>query len=42
VERLFVANLDREAAAAAFKERAVGPYRGVLPESAIASMEEQL
>jgi arsenite-transporting ATPase len=42
VERLFVANLDPEAAAAAFKERAVGPYRGVLPESAIASMEEQL
>jgi arsenite/tail-anchored protein-transporting ATPase len=42
VERLFVANLDPEAAAAAFKERAVGPYRGVLPASAIASMEEQL
>ena len=42
VERLFVSNLDPEAAAAAFKERAVGPYRGVLPESAIASMEEQL
>ena len=42
VERLFVSNLDPEAAAAAFKERAVGPYRGVLPASAIASMEEQL
>ena len=42
VERLFVSNLDPEAAAAAFKERAVSPYRGVLPESAIASMEEQL
>lgn len=42
VERLFVANLDPEAAAAAFKERAVGPYRGILPEPAIASMEEQL
>jgi arsenite-transporting ATPase len=42
VERLFVSNLDPEAAAAAFRERAVGPYRGVLPESAIASMEEQL
>ena len=42
VQRLFVANLDPEAAAAAFKERAVGPYRGVLPEAAIASMEEQL
>ncbi len=42
VQRLFVANLDPEAAAAEFKERAVGPYRGVLPEAAIASMEEQL
>ncbi len=42
VARLFVANLDPEAAAAAFKERAVGPYRGVLPDAAIASMEEQL
>ena len=42
VERLFVSNLDPEAAAAAFKERAVGPYRGVLPASAIASIEEQL
>ena len=42
VDGLFVSNLDPEAAAAAFKERAVGPYRGVLPESAIASMEEQL
>jgi arsenite-transporting ATPase len=42
VEGLFVANLDPEAAAAAFKERAVGPYRGILPTSAIASMEEQL
>jgi arsenite/tail-anchored protein-transporting ATPase len=42
VERLFVSNLDPEAAALAFKERAVGPYRGVLPEAAITSMEEQL
>jgi arsenite-transporting ATPase len=42
VPGLFVSNLDPEAAAAAFKERAVGPYRGVLPESAIANMEEQL
>jgi len=37
-----VANLDPVAAAAAFKERVVGPYRGVLPQTAIASMEEQL
>jgi arsenite/tail-anchored protein-transporting ATPase len=42
VEGLFAANLDPEAAAESFKERAVGPYRGVLPERAIASMEEQL
>jgi arsenite/tail-anchored protein-transporting ATPase len=42
VERLFVSNLDPEAAAAAFKERAVGPYRGLLPDAAIAGMEEQL
>jgi arsenite-transporting ATPase len=39
---LFVANLDPEAAAEAFKERAVGPYRGVLPAAAVANMEEQL
>ncbi len=42
VPDLFVANLDPEAAAEAFKERAVGPYRGVLPQSAIDNMEEQL
>jgi arsenite-transporting ATPase len=42
VPGLFVSNLDPEVAAEAFKERAVGPYRGVLPESAIANMEEQL
>jgi len=39
---LFISNLDPEAAAEAFKERAVGPYRGVLPQSAIDNMEEQL
>ena len=42
MDRLFVANLDPEQAAVAFKERAVGPYRGILPEAAITSMEEQL
>ena len=35
-------NIDPEAAAAAYRERVVGPYRGVFPEAAIASMEEQL
>jgi arsenite-transporting ATPase len=39
---LFIADLDPEAAAEAFKERVVGPYRGVLPESALRNMEEQL
>ena len=37
-----VMNLDPEAAAAAYRERMVGPYRGVLPQAAVRSMEEQL
>lgn len=39
---LFALNIDPEAAAAAYRDRVVGPYRGVLPEAAINSMEEQL
>jgi len=39
---LFALNVDPEAAAAAYRERVVGPYRGVLPATAVASMEEQL
>ncbi|MBI5086951.1 MAG: arsenical pump-driving ATPase, partial [Acidobacteria bacterium] len=39
---LFATNIDPVAAAAAYRERVVGPYRGVLPASAVASMEEQL
>jgi arsenite-transporting ATPase len=35
-------NIDPMAAAAAYRERVVGPYRGVLPASAVASIEEQL
>ncbi len=35
-------NIDPEQAAHDYRERVVGPYRGVLPEAAIASMEEQL
>lgn len=42
VDRLAVINLDPEQAAAAFRERALAPYRGVLPESAVRNMEEQL
>ena len=42
VPTLWVMNIDPEAAAAAYRERLVGPYRGVLPESTLRSMEEQL
>jgi arsenite-transporting ATPase len=39
---LFALNIDPEAAAAAYRDRVVGPYRGILPEAAVNSMEEQL
>ncbi|WP_209121935.1 arsenical pump-driving ATPase [Alkalihalobacillus sp. BA299] len=39
---LFAANLDPEQAAAAYREKVIGPYRGKLPEAAIRNMEEQL
>ena len=42
VPRLEALNIDPMAAAAAYRERVVGPYRGVLPDSAVASIEEQL
>jgi arsenite-transporting ATPase len=42
VPGLFALNIDPEAAAHAYRERLVGPYRGVLPESAVRSIEEQL
>lgn len=35
-------NIDPEAAAAAYRERAVGPIRGALPEDAVRQVEEQL
>ena len=35
-------NIDPEAAAAAYREKVVGPMRGLLPEAALRSMEEQL
>ncbi|WP_017233481.1 arsenical pump-driving ATPase [Pandoraea sp. B-6] len=38
---LFALNIDPEAAAQAYRERMVGPYRGVLPAAAIRNMEEQ-
>lgn len=39
---LFALNLDPVQAAAEYKERLVGPYKGKMPESVIATMEEQL
>ncbi|CAI8916891.1 MULTISPECIES: arsenical pump-driving ATPase [Bacillus cereus group] len=42
VPNLQVANLDPETAAYEYKERVVGPYRGKLPDTVIATMEEQL
>jgi arsenite-transporting ATPase len=38
---LFALNIDPEAAAAAYRERMVAPYRNILPAAAIQSMEEQ-
>ncbi|MBK1665238.1 arsenical pump-driving ATPase [Rhodospirillum rubrum] len=38
---LYGLNIDPEAAAFAYRERMVAPYRGLLPAAAIASMEEQ-
>ena len=39
---LFGLNIDPEEAARAYRERVVGPYRGVLPDSSVESIEEQL
>ena len=42
VPNLAVANLDPIEAAAEYRERVIAPYRGKLPASVIANMEEQL
>jgi len=42
VPGLSALNIDPEQAAQAYRERVVGPYRGVLPAAAVASIEEQL
>jgi arsenite-transporting ATPase len=42
VPGLFLMNIDPEAAAAAYRERVITPYVGVLPASTLQSMEEQL
>ncbi len=42
VDGLFALDVDPEQAAAAYRERVIGPYRGILPDSAVARVEEQL
>lgn len=42
IENLQVANFDPITAAAEYKESIVGPYRGILPDSALVNIEEQL
>lgn len=42
VPGLTVANLDPLQAAAEYRESVIAPYRGLMPESVIANMEEQL
>lgn len=42
VPRLAALNIDPAAAAAAYREKLVGPYRGKLPEAIVQNMEEQL
>ncbi len=39
---LFALNIDPEQAARDYRERIVGPYRGILPATALTSIEEQL
>jgi arsenite/tail-anchored protein-transporting ATPase len=41
IPTLYAMNLDPEKSAAEYRERMVGPYRGLLPEAAVKSMEEQ-
>ncbi|WP_404443645.1 arsenical pump-driving ATPase [Sutcliffiella horikoshii] len=42
VEGLYACNLDPEEAAREYRENVIGPYKGKLPESVVATMEEQL
>ncbi|OYP37912.1 arsenical pump-driving ATPase [Rhodopirellula sp. MGV] len=41
LDNLWAMNIDPEQAASEYRERMVAPYRNVLPEAAIKSMEEQ-
>ena len=40
VPGLFALNIDPIVAAAEYRERMVGPYRGVLPDAAVSQMED--
>lgn len=42
VSNLSACNLDPEDAARAYREKTIGPYRGKLPDTVVATMEEQL
>ena len=42
VPNLYALNVDPEAAAEEYREKLIGPYRGILPDSALAAMEEQM
>ena len=42
VERLWTLEIDPQAAAQAYRDRIVGPARGVLPDTAVKGIEEQL
>src|SRR5699024_1771142 len=42
VDNLFALNIDPEESARIYREKMIGPYRGKLPDSVVATMEEQL
>ena len=42
ISGLAALNLDPEEAARSYRERVVGPYRGILPDASLRSIEEQL
>ncbi|MEX2486192.1 MAG: ArsA-related P-loop ATPase, partial [Nitriliruptoraceae bacterium] len=42
VDGLDALDIDPQAAASAYRDRIVGPYRGVLPDATVAGIEEQL
>ncbi|WP_066249524.1 arsenical pump-driving ATPase [Neobacillus drentensis] len=42
VPNLYACNLDPEEAAKTYRDKIIGPYRGKLPDTIVATMEEQL